>query len=853
MQAPPEKLGSFYLGAEYDLKTNKVKPNPINYDARDLTTHAICVGMTGSGKTGLCIGLLEEAALDKVPAILIDPKGDITNLLLQFPQLRAEDFLPWVNPDDARRKGSTNEEYSKATADTWRKGLADWGIGPDRIKSLSESADFCIYTPGSDSGLPVSILTSLTAPGVDFEANAEAIRERISGTASALLGLAGIDADPVRSREAILISTIFEYFWRKNEDLSLEKLIMSIQNPPVRQLGVFDVETFYPQKNRFELAMALNTLVAAPSFQSWLQGEPLDIDHMFFTDSGKPRHSIFYIAHLSDRERMFFVTLLLENLLAWVRRQTGTTSLRALLYFDEVFGFLPPVAEPPSKRPLMTLLKQARAFGTGIVLVTQNPVDIDYKGLTNAGTWLIGKLQAERDKERVLQGLRTAISEAGGTGTKVDYDSLVNQLTSRIFLMHNVNEDKPVVFSSRWAMSYLRGPMTKPQVAELMAPRKKATGVPKGQPGPTREKAAAGVSSTATGPRAEPAGFSKQRTVVDSSLAEVFLPIEVAQQKASSVLAEQLGKQVDVANAQLVYESGILGGASIHFSDRKMSVDQQVEKVLLARPTESVGGVKWEDAEAIPTQLKDMAKSPGEVNAEQGPYFAPVPEQANTAKKMEDTAKGFADWLYFNTRLSLKSHADLGVFQKPGENDRDFLIRLQQAARERRDAEVDKLQEKHSKSLDALRDKVQRLEMDLSGDQAEYEARKREEMVKAGETVLSFFVGRRPMRSISSMATKRRMTTKAGMDMEQTKSKVGELQKEMADLDGQLKQAVDEITQKWDEAQKSLTGQEVKPRRTDISIDLVALAWSPFWVLTYSDEGVSKKMAIPAYARTEGK
>lgn len=406
---PFEKLGAFYLGQEYDLDAGKRLDRLAMYDARDLTTHAVCVGMTGSGKTGLCIDLLEEAAIDNVPAIMIDPKGDLTNLLLTFPDLRPEDFEPWVNVDDARRKGMTVGEYARYIADIWRKGLADWGEGPERIRMLKQSADFRIYTPGSDAGLPVSILASLKAPALSWDENEELLREQVQGTASALLGFVGIEANPLRSREHILLSNIFEHFWRQGEDLDLARLITSIQSPPVRQLGVFDVDTFFPEKDRFGLAMSLNNIIAAPSFEGWIKGEPLDVANLLYTAAGKPRHSIFYIAHLSDAERMFFVTLLLEQIVTWVRQQSGTTSLRALLYFDEVFGFFPPVANPPSKRPLLTLLKQARAFGFGVVLTTQNPVDLDYKGLTNAGTWFIGKLQTERDKMRVLDGDRKSV------------------------------------------------------------------------------------------------------------------------------------------------------------------------------------------------------------------------------------------------------------------------------------------------------------------------------------------------------------------------------------------------------------------------------------------------------------
>ncbi|RME42090.1 MAG: ATP-binding protein, partial [Chloroflexi bacterium] len=463
-----EKLGAFYLGKEYDVAAGQLLDRLLMYDARDLTTHAVCVGMTGSGKTGLCIDLLEEAAIDHVPAIIIDPKGDITNLLLAFPELRPEDFRPWINVDDARRKGLSEDEFAAQQAELWRKGLGQWGQDGDRIRLLRESADFVIYTPGSDAGIPVSILQSFAAPPLSWDTEAELLRERIQGTVSALLGLIGVDADPVRSREHILLSNLFEHFWRQGEDLDLPKLILSIQNPPIRQLGVFDVDTFYPEKERFELAMSLNNIIAAPGFQSWLQGQPLDVAGFLSTPAGKPRHSIFYIAHLSDPERMFFVTMLLNQVITWMRTQPGTTSLRALLYMDEIFGFFPPVANPPSKQPMLTLLKQARAFGVGVVLTTQNPVDLDYKGLTNAGTWFIGRLQTERDKMRVLDGLESASSEAGQALNREELSRIISDLDKRVFLLHNVHEEAPVTFQTRWAMSYLRGPLTRTQVRGLM-------------------------------------------------------------------------------------------------------------------------------------------------------------------------------------------------------------------------------------------------------------------------------------------------------------------------------------------------------------------------------------------------
>ncbi len=852
MQAPPEKLGSFYLGAEYDLKAGQRLESPVNYDARDLTTHAVCVGMTGSGKTGLCIGLLEEAALDKVPTILIDPKGDITNLLLQFPELRPDDFIPWVNADDARRKGQTEADYAQATAETWRKGLADWGISPERIRLLHDTTEYTIYTPGSDAGMPVSILGSLAAPGLDFNQNAEAIRERIGGTVAALLGLVGLNADPVRSREAILLSNIFEYFWSQNQSLDLPKLIMSIQNPPVRQLGVFDVDTFFPQQDRFGLAMTFNNLVASPSFQYWLNGDPLDIDRLLYNPDGKPRQNIFYIAHLSDEERMFFITLLLENVVTWMRRQTGTTSLRALLYFDEIFGFFPPTAEPPSKRPLLTLLKQARAFGLGCVLVTQNPVDLDYKGLTNAGTWFIGKLQAERDKARVLEGLKGAIAAAGGSSDKMDYDAVLSQLGNRVFLLHSVHADKPVVFQTRWAMSYLRGPLTKPQVQSLMQPRKQAAVPPKVAAAPAAPVASAPAAAAPTPASPGPAGFISVQPTLDPAVPQLFLPVSVGEQAATRQLAQETGRSLEVTQTQLVYEPAILGAANIRYLDRKRKIDYQVEKIMLVRAPEGSRSIDWQQAEILPLVLNDLRNSPERVAAAQGPFFAPAPEALNSAAKVKSVTKDLADWLYYNNRLKITAHPELDLYQQPDEDERAFKIRLQQAARERRDTEVDALEKKYEDRLDRLNDKLKKEERDLAQTQAEYEARKQQEMVGVGESVLGLFFGRRKAgTAISSAMNKRRQTSKVGSELEETQAEVAELQQEITKLEAELKEATDEITRTWDEALDNLKSEEIAPQRTDIKIRQVALAWRPAWLITYSSAGGSDSAAIAAYSTAE--
>ena len=472
-----EKLGVFYLGRPYDMATKQSKPGWLLYDSKDLVTHAVCVGMTGSGKTGLCIGLLEEAAIDGIPAIIIDPKGDLANLMLTFPQLRGEDFAPWVNEDDARKKGLSPADYATQQAEMWKNGLGDWGQSGERVQKLRDAADVVVYTPGSNAGIPVSILKSFAAPSQEILDDAEMLRERISTTVTSLLGLVGVEADPIKSREHILLSTILDHTWRAGRDLDLATLIQQIQTPPVAKIGVLSLDSFYPSKERFALAMQLNNLLAAPGFSAWLEGDALDVGQMLHSPGGKPRLAIFSIAHLNDAERMFFVTLLLSQTLGWVRAQSGTTSLRAILYMDEIFGYFPPVANPPSKQPLLTLLKQARAFGLGVVLATQNPVDLDYKGLANTGTWFIGRLQTERDKARVLEGLEGASASSGKKFDKQGMEQLLAGLGNRVFLVNNVHEDAPEVFQTRWTLSYLRGPMTRTQIKTLMDPLKAGKGL----------------------------------------------------------------------------------------------------------------------------------------------------------------------------------------------------------------------------------------------------------------------------------------------------------------------------------------------------------------------------------------
>ncbi len=798
-----EKLGVFYLGRPYDLKKQQVSEGPLLYDSKDLVTHAVCVGMTGSGKTGLCLSLLEEAALDGVPAILIDPKGDLPNLLLTFPKLRGEDFLPWINAEDAAKKGLTPEAFAAQQAEIWKKGLAEWGQDGERIQRLRDAADFAIYTPGSNAGLPVSIMRSFEAPAPAVRDDPELLQDRVSATVAGLLGLLGIEADPIKSREHILLSTLLGRAWKQGQALDLPSLIQQVQTPPVERIGVLDLESVFPGKDRFALVMALNNLLAAPGFSAWMEGEPLDIAAMLRTPAGEPRMSIFSIAHLSDPERMFFVTLLLSEVLAWIRAQPGTNSLRALLYMDEVFGFFPPVAEPPSKRPMLTLLKQARAYGLGVVLTTQNPVDLDYKGLANAGTWFLGHLQTERDKERVLEGLEGVAATAGGSFDRQQIDQTLAGLQSRVFLLHSVHEDEPVVFQTRWAMSYLRGPMTRQQIKMLMDPRRSAA---------ARASAPAVVSGAASvGSSAPAAAASAPTTGPDVQV--VYLPARGSAPAGSS----------------LMYQAMILGAARLGFSDSKTRVDVTRPLVAMTPITDEAVPVSWERGNVVSVAVDDLEKSPAA-----GAAFGPLPGPASKPKSFAAWSKDFGAWLYASQKLELMRSPGSKQISQPGESERDFRARLSLGGREQRDAALDKLRAQYAPKLKALEDRKRRAEQakEKQTDQAKDAAF--QTAISVGATLLGALGGRKAV----SRSTLGRATTAARgasrsmreqQDIGRAQDTIESLDLQLTALNAEFESKVAELQTAGDPLAEPLETLAIKPKKADIDVQLVALAWTPHW------------------------
>ena len=798
-----EKLGVFYLGKEYDLKNKKLSSNYILYDSKDLVTHAVCVGMTGSGKTGLCLGLIEEAAMDGIPAILVDPKGDLSDLLLTFPELRPQDFEPWVNPDDANQKGLSVTEFATQQAEMWKKGLADWDESGERIQHLRQTTDFRIYTPGSNAGLPVSILSSFAVPPQPILDDDELLRDRISSTVTSLLGLVGIEVEPMQSREHILLSNLLESSWRSGRDMDLASLISMVQNPPLQKIGVLDLETFYPNKDRFSLMMALNNLLASPGFKSWLEGEPLEIGKILYSPQGKPRVAIFSIAHLGDNERMFFTSLLLNQILGWMRTQSGTTSLRAIFYMDEIFGYLPPVQNPPSKLPMLTLLKQARAFGLGLVLATQNPVDLDYKALSNTGTWFIGRLQTERDKARLLDGLEGAAASTGSNYDRQEMEKILAGLGNRVFLMNNTHEDQPVIMQTRWLMSYMRGPLTRDQIKILMDPFK--SGIPK------QTIFIPDTQSTTTAATSPMPVMAGQLPVFPSDISRYFLPAT----KPSS--------------GEIVYQPDILGVAKIRFSDDKLRIDNTVNRVFLTSISDLAIPVDWAKANSLSIDPNTLQK-----NASINARFSDLPASALQKANYDKWSRDFSTWLSGSQELILFKSAS-GMVSNLGESEGEFRVRLSQTHREGRDVEVDKLRLKYAPKIAALQEKIRSAESVVNREKSQSTSAGLQTAISVGATLLGALTGRKlfSRTNLSHAGTVARGVTRTmdqSSDVKRAQDNLKAYQEQLTAMNAEFTAAQASLGVGVSPEDEVFDTVIVRPKKTDISVQLVTLVWAPFQV-----------------------
>lgn len=800
-----ETLGAFYLGKRYDIPSRTRQDDLVLYDAKDLTTHAVIIGMTGSGKTGLGVGLIEEALIDRVPVIAVDPKGDLGNLALRFPGLAPSDFRPWVDPQQATNAGMTPDAFAEQQASLWKNGLAGWGQDGARIQRLSDAAEVTIYTPGSTAGRPLSLLKAFDAPPAAIRDDAEALQERVNATATSLLALLGIDADPISSREHILLANLLHHAWREGRGLDLAGVIGGIQNPPFTTVGVMPLDTVFPPKDRLTLAMQLNNLLAAPGFQAWMQGEPLDTASLLYDAHGKPRGSVISIAHLGDAERMFFMTLLLADILAWVRTQPGTGSLRAILYIDELFGYMPPIANPPSKVLLLTLLKQARAYGLGVVLATQNPVDLDYRGLSNTGTWFIGRLQTERDKMRVMEGLEGV--SGGQPFDKGAMEQTIAGLGKRVFLLHSVHEPAPITFETRWTMSYLAGPMTREQIRSVSSQQPSAPSAR-----PTGAAAVPGIG--ATGSTGGSVGALDARPASHAPV----LPHDIAQY--------YLPPTRD--GGSLAYHPMVLGLADMRFANAKLGVTEQRRVALMASIDDGPIALEWDSAERAELDPSALERGP-----RHGASFGTLPPSAAKPKNYAAWAKTLPKWIIANEQVTLYKSAAFKATSAPGESERDFRIRLQVLAHEARDAKIETLRGKYATRLSSMQERIRRAEQAVQREEQQATQAKMDTAISVGGAILGAIFGRGKVGvgTLSKVGTAARGAGRASQqasDVARAVESVDALRTQFADLEAQLQAEVDTLGAAYDAQQESLETVVVKARSSDVHVQLVALLWVPY-------------------------
>lgn len=783
--------GRLYLGGAPEAGMEE----PTLLKSSNLTTHGVIVGMTGSGKTGLGIILLEEILLSGVPTLILDPKGDMGNLLLTFPELAGESFLPWVSKQEASKDGVSVEELADSTAATWKKGLAGWGIDEKRIERLRKTADFGLYTPGSTSGVPLNIVGSLKAP--KKASDIELMRDEVEGFVSSLLALVGIQGDAISSREHILLANLIEHAWKQGEDLDLPALVGQVQDPPLRKLGVIDIDSFFPKKDRRNLALKINGLLASPSFSSWMEGPPLDIDELLYTKDGKPRAAILTLSHLSDEERQFVVTLVLSKLITWMRTQPGSDELRALVYMDEVFGFVPPTKAPPSKKPILTILKQARAFGLGMVLSTQNPVDIDYKALSNTGTWMIGRLQTERDKARLMDGLASA---DGDTDIK-QIEKLISGLDKRQFMLHSTKGSGPQLFGTRWAMSYLRGPMTREEIGRLTenAPERKA---PSEAPATLMDTSSDSSDTSSVAPDV-------------ASGTPVFYLHPAADWRAIKA----------IKSSSKTFAPAVAARINLLYDDTKADIRHTEEwEAVLYPVSESVSA---EDAVPVDYDERDLLR-----DAPDGASYEVPDAPVQKSTYFKGIEKELKEYLYRQQAVTIFRNQALKMYSRIGESAEAFELRCRKAADDAEDAAAAKIRDKFEKRIKRVEGMLEKAQDRLAEIQVDHSSRKTDEILSGVGSLLGVFLGgRKTSRSIATdlrrASSKRKQTRTTSQRLQSASNRVEEKAEELEDLENELADALLTLDEEWDEKASAVESLEIGLEKTDISIEQLALVWVP--------------------------
>ncbi len=816
-------MADLAIGGTIDPATHdRVDPTPagnLTIGSDNFTTHGVIVGMTGSGKTGLGVVLIEEVLRAGVPVIAIDPKGDLTNLRLLFPDLSPGDFRPWIDESQAKNAGQSPDDFAASQATMWSEGLGRWGLGGGDIATLVGDIDVTIYTPGSTSGVPVNLVGSLQVPA-DMS-DTETVADEIGGYVSGLLGLVGIDADPLSSREHILLSNLVHHSWGLGQSLDLPALVGQVAAPPIRKLGVFEIDQFFPEKDRMALAMKLNGLLASPSFAAWADGGPLDIGSMLFRPDGGARCAVLTIAHLSDEERQFVTTLVLSKLVTWMRQQSGTTDLRAMLYMDEVAGYLPPTANPPTKQPIMTLMKQARAFGLGVVLSTQNPVDIDYKAISNAGTWMIGRLQTDRDKARLLDGMTSA---SGGADVAA-IGATISGLGKREFVLRRAGKDTPEVFTTRWAMAYLRGPMTRDQIAALTPPTE-----------PTEPT----TSTAAGGPGASPAAPAQPALGATNVAGEPAAPTSGDASPVMPAVATGIAVRfVDVAAPWLPAAGGdatgttrspaIVARVALRYDETKADLihDDEYEAVLhpLAEQLDVTA--------LVPVDYDDRDL---QVDPPAGVAFDLPTAPVDTKAYWTAAEREIRDHLVRTLALEIPTNPAMKLYGRPGEAVDAFVNRCREVAIDQGGREIAALRDKYEAKLARVLDERAAADGRVDELRAQAEGKRNSEALSTAGSMLGGLLGGR--KSAGSLlggllgdagpAARRRSTTSAaGQRVKTAESKVSRLDREIADVESELESEVAALTTEWSTKANTITTMRVGLEQTDVKVTHICLAWIP--------------------------
>lgn len=772
------------------------------YKPEDLNTHCVITGMTGSGKTGLGIVLLEELALKNIPAIIIDPKGDLVNLCLHFPELNGEDFEPWLDPEAPMRLGKETAVLAEETAETWRNGLDSWGYDGRDIEALNQ-VEYTVFTPGSTIGNPINILSSYDPPQGNWSAGDENIREMISTAVTALLDLVGYtNIDPIQSREHILLANIIEHYWNLNRPVSIEELIFAVDNPPFEKLGALPIDRMYSQKERFQLALALNNFLASPSFQNWKKGPALDIGTLLYNEDGRARFNIFYIQHLSEHERMFFVTMLYSQVEAWMRTQPGTGNLRLGVYFDEIAGYLSPFKRTASQAVILRLLKQARAFGVSLILSSQNPIDFDYKALSNAGTWFVGHLQTEQDKNRLIEGLTTT----AGQIDRAQANRLISSLGKRRFLYMNVHEPGLKVFTTRWALNYLAGPVTRsrlPLLAELGLSRDVLAAVDSGNHDMNGEESI------------EMANEQK----VDGTKPEIAATIGEYYLRTAKSPAD-----VDSDGALLTYLPAWFAQAEYRITQRKYDLDLKDFKAAMIEEEEIRGSsIRWSDYMVDPIEDDRLSKRPESENV----YYGAVPSWMLSSSSIRSRESDFIESIYRDGKTVVYANESLSVYGDANMSEKEFIDLCKSKVDDAAKAEKDKLTKAYQTIVDRLETKIRKAAADVEAKEDKVKSKNVEKIGAIGEFALSLLQGRR--RSVSTSINKFGQSTTASNALEKALIVLEELTGELERETKKYKSAVQEVEDKWSALAEKYSTVSLSPLKKDIFIDYFGILWLPYY------------------------